>query len=66
MTEETWREKLETILWDHFYILDTETCGVKQARAEKRVKPAGEGFKEHIRALCEQAEREGSGTEGCK
>lgn len=55
-----WREKFEQIQWDHFYILDTEACGVKQAKEEKRVVPAGEDFKKYMFQFCLEIESEAS------
>lgn len=54
----SWREKFEQIHWDHLYILDTERCGVKQAKEERRVIPAGEEFKNYILEFCLQVEKE--------
>lgn len=53
-----WREKFEQVQWDHFYILDPDETGVKKAKEEQRVKPAGDDFKQYILDLCLQVERE--------
>lgn len=55
---ENWRDKFNQVSWENFYVLDAEDCGLKQARAEKRVKPAGEEFRGYILNLCERAEAE--------
>lgn len=56
--EVNWRERFEQIKWDHFYILDADNFGVKKAKEEKRVVPAGDNFKTYMMELCLQVERE--------
>lgn len=56
-----WRERFEQIQWDHFYILDADSVGVKAAKEERRVVPAGNDFKTYMMELCLQVEREARG-----
>ena len=54
----TWREKIAGWNLDCIYVLDAETCGIRQAKAECRVKPYPQ-MENKVVELAKQAYAEG-------